>query len=68
MDINITDKIVIFTKQDMPFLQKFGPVKAADMALTFQNSNPELPFLYDTYQLAYFLNMKKKVYLIISST
>lgn len=58
--MKIKGEIVTFEEWDMAFAQKIGPVRAADMVLTFKDFNPGLPFLYDTYQLAHFLGMGRK--------
>lgn len=58
--MKIKGEIVTFEEWDMAFVQKSGPVRAADMVLAFKDFNPGLPFLYDTYQLAHFLGMGRK--------
>lgn len=58
--MKIKGEIVTFEEWDMAFARKFGPVRAADMVLTFKDFNPGLPFIYDTYQLAHFLGMGRK--------
>lgn len=58
--MKIKNDIVTFEEWDMAFVQKFDPVRAADMVLTFKDFNPGLPFLYDTHQLAHFLSLGRK--------
>ena len=58
--MKIKGEIVTFEEGDMAFARKFGPVRAAEMVLTFKDFNPGLPFIYDTYQLAHFLGMGRK--------
>lgn len=58
--MKVKGEIVTFEEWDMAFARKFDPVRAADMVLAFKDFNPGLPFIYDTYQLAYFLGMGRK--------
>ena len=46
--------------QDMPFAAKFGIEDATRMVLDFIALNPHLPFIFDTYQLAYQLGVSRK--------
>lgn len=59
--MKIEDEKVTFEEWDMAFARKFGLEQAADMVLMFQDVNPQLPFIYDTYQLAHFLGMGRKI-------
>ncbi len=61
--MKIKNETVSFEEWDMAFVQKFGPVKAAELVLAFRDFNPRLPFLYDTVQLAHFLGTGRKALL-----
>lgn len=50
---------VLFGADDMHFVQTFGVREAVEMVLNFRNVCC-LPFLYDTYQLAAFLELQRK--------
>ena len=54
-----TGNEVIFERSDQAFVRKFGAEVAAQMVLDYQSAYP-LPFLYDTYQLARFLKIRRK--------
>lgn len=58
--MKIKGEVVTFEAWDIAFVQKFGPVQAADMVLAFKDFNPGLPFIYDTHQLADFLGFGQK--------
>lgn len=45
-----------FERHDMNFVAKFGIIEASEMVMDFKSVN-ELPFIYDTYQLAHFLDI-----------
>lgn len=56
---------VSFGKQDMSFLKKFGLFRAArKVKKHLKNSN--IPFIYDTYQLAYELGLPRKELFLLS--
>ncbi len=46
-----------FENEDMHFIKEFGLDKALEMVLDFKAVYPNLPFIYDTYQLANFLHL-----------
>ena len=50
---------VIFGSSDAEFVKKFGLFDAAQMVLDYKTLN-NLPFIYDTYQLADFLKINRK--------
>ena len=50
---------IIFEKQDLHFAERFGLEEAAQMVQDYRACS-SLPFLYDTYQLAAFLGMRRK--------
>lgn len=50
---------IVFDKCDMNFVSKFGLMEAAEMVLDFK-SRHRLPFIFDTYQLGYFLYIDRK--------
>lgn len=50
---------VIFCSSDAEFVKKFGVLEAAQMVLDYKALN-NLPFIFDTYQLADFLGIKRK--------
>ena len=51
---------VTFESEDINFVSKFGIINACDMVLDFK-SHHNLPFIYDTYQLARFLRVSRKM-------
>lgn len=51
---------IYFHEWDRPFVAKFGEHTATQMVLAFQAEHRGLPFLYDTHQLAAFLQMNRK--------
>lgn len=51
---------IIFEGEDAGFLKKFGLSEAIEMVLNYRAFN-NLPFIYDTYQLARFLNTSRTV-------
>ncbi len=55
----IKNDTVHFEKHDAHFIRKFGRENAAEMVLDFKSVS-ELPFIYDTYQLAHFLSIERK--------
>ncbi len=55
----IKDDTIKFEYCDMNFLKKFGVKTASDMVLDFKSIN-EIPFIYDTYQLADFFGTSRK--------
>lgn len=57
--IILPDDTVQFERWDMPFVQQLGIQKATETVLNYATLNP-LPFLYDTYQLAAFLNLRRR--------
>ena len=57
--MNIVDDNVVFYSSDAEFVKKFGLFEAAKMVLDYKSQN-KLPFIYDTYQLAVFLGIKRK--------
>lgn len=57
--MEIINSTVSFTQCDMHFVRKFGIIQATDMVLDYKTVNP-LPFIYDTYQLASFLELSRK--------
>lgn len=50
---------ITFTASDAKFIKKFGVLEAADMVMNYRALN-NLPFIYDTYQLAEFLCVDRK--------
>ena len=54
------DGTIYFHEWDRPFVAKFGEYTATQMVLAFQTEHRGLPFLYDTHQLAAFLQMNRK--------
>lgn len=50
---------VIFNSSDAEFIKKFGIYEATQMVLDYKALN-NLPFIFDTYQLADFLVIKRK--------
>lgn len=50
---------IIFRKEDFNFVKKFGLPEATDMVLNYRALN-DLPFIYDSYQLAAFLRLEYK--------
>lgn len=50
---------ITFEKHDMNFVAKFGILEACDIVLDFKSQH-NLPFIYDTYQLAHFLCVGRK--------
>lgn len=50
---------VIFGFSDAEFVKKFGIFEAAQMVLDYKALN-SLPFIFDTYQLADFLGIRRK--------
>lgn len=50
---------ITFTAADSHFLKKFGLIEAGEMVMNFKSLN-DLPFIYDTYQLADFLSLRRK--------
>lgn len=50
---------VIFQREDFNFVKKFGLLEATDMVLNYRTLN-DLPFIYDSYQLAAFLGLNHK--------
>lgn len=57
--MRIAKRGVVFDECDLHFVQKFGVMEAAAMVLDFK-SVCDLPFIYDTYQLADFLGIGRK--------
>ena len=55
---------ITFTSADSFFLEKFGLIQAGEMVMDFKTHN-DLPFIYDTYQLAEFLSLHHKTLLEI---
>ena len=55
----VGEETVVFHKSDLHFLQKFGVTEATEMVLAYR-AQTGLPFLYDTYQLADFLFVRRK--------
>lgn len=54
----IDNNHIYFQFCDAEFLKKFGFIKATQMVLDYQ-SQTDLPFIYDTYQLAHFFMIKR---------
>lgn len=54
------DGTVYFHTWDSPFVSQFGECAATQMVLEFHAKHRGLPFLYDTHQLAAFLQMNRK--------
>lgn len=54
----IANGTVEFSPSDAAFIEKFGILQATDMVLDFAATNRH-PFLYDTYQLADFLLLRR---------
>ena len=52
--------LVWFEEHDFAFLERFGMEEASRMVLDFHALHPTLPFLFDTFQLADFLRIKRK--------
>lgn len=50
---------VVFDGSDAHFVSQFGYEKAAEMVLDFKSVN-KIPFIFDTWQLAAFLNTSRK--------
>ena len=63
--MNIIGSNVVFGSGDAEFVKKFGLFEAAQMVLDYKSRN-NLPFIYDTYQLADFLGIKRKELFFIS--
>ncbi len=57
--MHIKDGAVEFHNQDMWFVKRFGVEAATEMVLDY-TSQIDLPFLYDTNQLAYFLHLRRR--------
>ncbi|MBQ7779374.1 MAG: retron St85 family RNA-directed DNA polymerase [Clostridia bacterium] len=57
--MRITEGTVRFDGCDRHFAEKFGAHQAAEMVLDFASTNTH-PFLYDTYQLAAHLGLRRK--------
>ena len=55
----IHNETVTFEREDINFVSKFGIINAYDMVLDFKGHH-NLPFIYDTYQLAHFLKISRK--------
>lgn len=49
----------MFGNEDTKFIEKFGLVEAMEMVQDFRTFN-NLPFIYDTFQLAHFLGIRNK--------
>ena len=49
---------IFFSKKDMHFLSQFGVLEAADMGEYYKETK-KTPFIYDTYQLSSFLEVKR---------
>ncbi len=58
--MHIYDETVDFQRHDMWFVKRFGIVAATEMVLDYASQN-DLPFLYDTHQLAHFLHIPRRV-------
>ncbi len=54
-----------FSNEDMFFLEKFGIKEATDMVLDFYSTN-DTPFIYDTYQLASFCGLPRKLLFLMT--
>lgn len=50
---------ITFTSADDEFIKKFGIMEATDMVMNFRSFN-QLPFIYDTHQLAEFICIPRK--------
>lgn len=50
---------IFFDESDAHFIRKFGYEKASEMVLDFKSVN-DLPFIFDTWQLASFFNTSRK--------
>lgn len=57
--MKINKDSVVFEKQDMAFVEKFGFFEATEMVLDYKAHN-NLPFFYDVNQLATFFGITKK--------
>lgn len=58
--MKIEKDAVTFEMPDADFVAKFGMQAAADMVLDFHCFHPQLPFLYDSRQLAAFLSTSRQ--------
>lgn len=54
----INGENIIFSRTDMHFVKKFGLIDATNMVLDYTSTNTT-PFIYDTYQLAEFLGIRR---------
>ena len=57
--MRIVDGTVVFDRSDLYFVEKFGPLEAAEMVMDFYSCNSH-PFLYDTHQLASFFGCRHR--------
>jgi len=64
LDLQIFIDDVTFDAWDLHFVEEFGVFRATEMVLDFFEHNRH-PFLYDTYQLAHFLQVEQKQLLTI---
>ena len=54
----IIDNEIHFVRSDMNFVSKFGVELASEMVFEYRSRN-HLPFIYDTYQLSHFLDLRR---------
>lgn len=54
----IQDGTITFEAMDMWFVKRFGMESATEMVLDYTSQN-DLPFVYDTHQLAHFLHLPR---------
>ncbi len=57
--MRITNDTVQFEYMDMHFVEQVGLQNAVEMVLDFKNTN-DIPFVYDTFQLADLLGMRRR--------
>lgn len=50
---------ILFGSEDTKFIEKFGLAEAMEMVQNFKTFN-DLPFIYDAFQLAHFLDVRAK--------
>lgn len=56
----IKNHTITFDNWDLQFVKRFGEQNAVEMVLDFKSCNPNMPFIYDTYQLAHYLKVGNK--------
>lgn len=63
--MRIVNGTVEFEYMDMHFVEKVGLIEATDMVLDYKSVN-KTPFIYDTYQLANLLGIRRRTLFLLS--